>query len=103
MADTVEKSEAASTDQWSGWRGRLAASRKRRDEKIGTWQENVSKRIKSPDSAFSSGSAEVSVNQDWPKTTAKIAGHFSQTPEVRVSPRQGMEQFQPLVQTFTVW
>ena len=31
-------------DQWGVWRGRIGASRKRRDERLPEWQENVTAR-----------------------------------------------------------
>lgn len=77
-----------STD-WAPWRGRIDTSRKRRDDKIGDWQENVQKR-KGDSRAGSTistlgatSTSNVSVNKDWPLTKAKIALLYSQTPEVR--------------------
>lgn len=93
-----------STDPWAGWRGRMAASRKRRDERVATWQDNVNARKGgrglAGDAATTrlSSTARVSVNQDWPLTKAKIAQLYSQTPEVRLSPRY--PQFQKAVPIF---
>lgn len=51
---------------------------------MGVWQENVAKRIKSSDTTPRS---EVLVNKDWPVTKAKVTQLYSQTPEVRLTPR----------------
>ena len=71
---------------WSAWRTRLVAARRRRDDLVPEWQKNVdARRGKSAETATTTGA--VSVNQDWPLTKAKIAQLYSQTPEVRLSPR----------------
>lgn len=90
MADTSD-----STDQWEVWRGRVSAARARRDQRIGEWQGNVNARkgmlAHTGDATTQTVStlarATISVNQDWPLTKAKIAQLYSQTPEVRLSPR----------------
>lgn len=89
MADTRE----TSSDPWGVWRGRITASRARRDERVGEWQENVDARKGDLGRAGDGSSlrlaatGRVSVNQDWPLTKAKNAQLYSQTPEVRLSPR----------------
>jgi hypothetical protein len=71
---------------WAAWKTRLTAARRRRDDLVPEWQKNVTARRGKP-SETSNASAPVSVNQDWPLTKAKIAQLYSQTPEVRLSPR----------------
>jgi len=98
-------SEDRASDPWAGWRGRLAASRKRKDDRVTGWQQNVRKRIgdERTTSAESTGSLAPnppvpSINKDWPLTKAKIALLYSQTPEIRLSttdPNAG-----PIVQQF---
>ncbi len=82
--------EKDGSDLWAPWRRRLSASRKRREEKVGTWQENVAKRVKTADT---STKKEVSVNQDWSMTKAKGSQLYSQTPEVRLTTRPRFEMF----------
>jgi hypothetical protein len=78
-------------DPWSAWRGRIASSRKYRDEKIHDWQTNVQKRKGEPshrtaaDAVGSKTSSGVVVNKDWPLTKSKIALLYSQNPEIRLS------------------
>lgn len=85
--------DETTSDPWGPWRGRMSGSRKRRDERIGTWQDNVQARkggARGSDAAslrLSTTTACVSVNQDWPLTKAKITSLYSQTPEIRLSPR----------------
>lgn len=89
---------------WAAWQGRLHASRNRRDERVATWQSNVNARkgypAHQPDATSATlipQSSSVSVNQDWPLTKAKIAQLYSQTPEVRLSPRDpSLEQAVPI-------
>lgn len=90
---------------WAAWQGRIAASRKRRDQWVGEWQENV--RLRKGDRVAAStvstllpltARPTVSINQDWPLTKAKIAQLYSQTPEVRLTPTD--EQFRPAVPIF---
>jgi hypothetical protein len=78
---------------WDVWRGRIQASRDRRDLRLPEWQENVSRR--SPTVGQTNA---ASVNQDWPLTKAKIAQLYSQTPEVRLTPRDDV--FGPIVPKF---
>lgn len=92
------------SDPWGGWRGRMTAARKRRDDRIAMWQDNVNAR-KGSLGHMGDGSTprltvagRVSVNQDWPLTKAKIAQLYSQTPEVRLSPRY--PEFQQAVPIF---
>jgi hypothetical protein len=100
MADATE----TSSDPWGAWRGRITASRARRDQNIGDWQTNVRKRkgtsgnSTAADSTSVKSSNGVAVNQDWPLTKAKIAQLYSQTPEVRLSPRS--EEYQAAVPVF---
>src|ERR1041384_4181301 len=83
--------QAAGSDQWAPWRGRIDNARKRRDEKVGDWQENVQKRkgdsrqSSTISSLVSTSASTVSVNKDWPLTKAKIALLYSQTPEIRLA------------------
>lgn len=98
MADLAVDEQPEQGD-WGGWRARIAAARKLRDEKVPTWQENVAKRSNSPDSDALSETS-VSINPDWELTKAKIANLYSQTPEVRLQPRRGFEQFRPAIGSF---
>jgi hypothetical protein len=78
-------------DSVDPWLGRIASSRKHRDEKIHDWQTNVRKRAGEPshrtaaDSTSTKMTSGVTVNKDWPLTKAKTALLYSQTPEVRLS------------------
>jgi hypothetical protein len=101
MADATE----TSSDPWGAWRGRITASRARRDQHIGDWQTNVRKRkgtsgnsTAAESTTLRASTSGVAVNQDWPLTKAKIAQLYSQTPEVRLSPRS--EQYQAAVPVF---
>lgn len=92
------------TKDWhQQWRSRLAASKRRRDDRISLWQENVNARRGStsgvPETpARTSEDERIIVNQDWALTKAKIAQLYSQTPEVRLAPK--LEQFQKAVYWF---
>jgi hypothetical protein len=84
--------EERSSDPWAAWRGRVAASRKRRDDRVAEWQQNVDARKGDArpvetTSTLQKNTVGLSVNQDWPLTKAKIAQLYSQTPEVRLMPR----------------
>src|ERR1043165_2292398 len=84
--------EHETADPWAPWRSRIEAARKRRDDKIGDWQENGRRRKgdemqTAPISTLDTATRLVSVNKDAPLTKAKIAQLYSQTPEVRLSPR----------------
>lgn len=91
---------------WASWRTRLEASRKRRDERIASWQSNVQRRTGTDDTTTDSydrihvsrENPGVSVNQDWSLTKAKIAQLYSQTPQVRLTPRRA--QLAPAVPNF---
>ena len=91
-------------DPWKVWRGRIEASRTRRDDRVPDWQANVERRIGYARSDSTTvdhltvTDAAVSVNQDWPLTKAKIAQLYSQTPEVRLSPR--LPELQQVVPIF---
>ena len=91
-------------DPWTTWRNRIAAAQKRRDDRIATWQENVDAR-KGSERAWDGSSSlrtwsatTITVNPDWALTKAKIAQLYSQTPEVRLTPRS--PQFQQAVPIF---
>ncbi len=92
------------TDPWGVWRGRIGASRNRRDQRIGDWQENVNARkgslgrLTDGASPRMMAATAVSVNQDWPLTKAKIAQLYSQTPEVRLTAR--FPEFQQAIPIF---
>jgi len=90
---------------WAAWQHRIAAAKKRRDDRVSEWQENVdlrkgsiSKTRDAADRIAIRESRGISVNQDWPLTKAKIAQLYSQTPEVRLTPRD--ERFAEAVQVF---
>lgn len=90
-------------DDWTTWKARLSSSRKRREERVATWQENVQARkgagrTSDATSLRLTTTSGVSVNQDWPLTKAKIAQLYSVTPEVRLSPR--LPEFQQAVPIF---
>ena len=91
-------------DQWGVWRGRIGASRKRRDERLPEWQENVTARkgvlapLADTTSTINARTNAIGVNQDWPLTKAKVAQLYSQTPEVRLMPRD--DAFRPAVPIF---
>ena len=94
------------TEWHKQWRSRLAASKRRRDDRIALWQENVNARRGSvsgvPETygrAPQAGDERIVVNQDWALTKAKIAQLYSQTPEVRLSPK--LEPFQKAVYWFS--
>jgi hypothetical protein len=71
---------------WKPWLARIAASRKRKDDLVSLWQKNVDKR-RGKSSETNASTTTVSINIDWSVTKAKIAGLYSQTPEIRLSPR----------------
>src|SRR4051812_16989381 len=82
--------DLSSADTWTQWRARMTASRRRRDDLVSEWQDNVARRRGSPDETTlwsPDTSNRITVNQDWPLTKAKIAQLYSQTPEVRLTPR----------------
>jgi hypothetical protein len=86
---------------WTPWQTRIAASRKRRDDRIATWQENVARRLGATSATTATdarASSATAVNQDWPLTKAKIAQLYSQTPQVRLSPKS--KAFAPAVPVF---
>ncbi len=92
-------------EMWTPWATRIAASRKRREERIGEWQANVERRaprsMGGASDTYKSITVRwdgVSVNQDWPLTKAKIAQLYSQTPEVRLTPLD--DRFRPAVPVF---
>jgi hypothetical protein len=108
MADSNEYGKdiaAAHGDAWAPWRTRINASRRRRDERVQEWQQNVDLRKGSfrhtretIDRLDARTSRSVSTNQDWPLTKAKLAQLYSQTPEVRLSPRD--ERFRLAIAPF---
>jgi hypothetical protein len=80
--DTPPVTADETVEPWAPWKRRLDAARKRRDDKVALWQENVEKR--NPTGTSTKG---TTVNKDAPLTKAKIAQLYSQTPEVRLTPR----------------
>jgi hypothetical protein len=56
MADATE----TSSDPWGAWRGRITASRARRDQHIGDWQTNVRKRKGTSGNGTAADSTSVS-------------------------------------------
>lgn len=83
MAETTEEQyPLATSDEWKRWRGAIAASRRRRDDKSGLWQENVRRRA-GTSAATDDEVAKVSVNKDWPLTKSKMAMLYSTTPQIR--------------------
>ena len=78
--------DSPTTDQWQAWRNRIGAARRRRDDVVGLWQENVRRR-RGADTEVSEPNAvaRVPVNKDWPLTKAKLALLYSATPQVRLS------------------
>lgn len=92
--DDLEPSRA--TTPYGAWRRRISASRKRREDLIAEWQNNVTRRRgqhRRTTDAYdrinvSRAWDEVSINQDWPLTKAKIAQLYSQTPQIRLTPRR---------------
>jgi len=100
VTDSENESAAfAQDDAWKAWRQRISASRRRRDDLATDWQENVERRRGAPDETSQFTSSErVIVNQDWSLTKAKIAQLYSQTPEVRLSPRA--KKYQAAVPVF---
>lgn len=107
MAEATYEQPATETDPaetWQPWLNRLAASRRRRDDRIGEWQDNVdrravkSRRTSSAESSSLVTSTNVSVPKDWSLTKAKIAQLYSQTPEVRLEAR--WPEFEGATQAF---
>ncbi|HYE17083.1 MAG TPA: hypothetical protein VEA69_01445 [Tepidisphaeraceae bacterium] len=107
MAESVtdDRTPHGSDRQWAPWQARISASRKRRDERVQEWQENVDLRkgaVGRTADAYNRitvrPEGRISVNQDWPLTKAKIAQLYSQTPEIRLTPRD--DQFRPAVPIF---
>lgn len=93
MARDAAQDDGAET--WGAWRSRLTAARRRREDLLPDWQRNVDARRGRAAETQTSTTA-VAVNQDWPLTKAKIAQLYSQTPEVRLSPRYpGLDQAVP--------
>ena len=87
MADEQPFYNTTIDEPWKGWLSRLAASRTRRDDRSGVWQQNVRKRgggIES-ETPESNNADRVSVNRDWPLTKAKCALLYSSTPMPRLS------------------
>jgi hypothetical protein len=78
--------QQAGSDAWGPWRARIAASQRRRKDLVSLWQENVDAR-RGRMAETAGRDTDTSVNQDWPLTKAKIAQLYSQTPEVRLTPR----------------
>lgn len=74
------------TGDWTAWRSRLAAARRRREDLVSLWQENVDAR-RGKTTETGRAQTGITVNQDWPLTKAKIAQLYSQTPDVRLHPR----------------
>jgi hypothetical protein len=70
---------------WTPWQNRLAAARRRREDLVSLWQGNVDARRGKP--TETSTGTDTAVNQDWPLTKAKIAQLYSQTPQVRLTPK----------------
>jgi hypothetical protein len=75
--------DETATDPWAAWRGRIEASRRRREDNVSDWQENVRKRTGGREET--GGSTKSTVNKDWPLTKAKIARLYSQDPEIRLA------------------
>lgn len=97
---------APERDVWAPWRGRITASRRRRDDLVAEWQQNVDARKGTLGRTgdhydridVRSDGGRVSINVDAPLTKAKIAQLYSQTPEVRLRPRD--EAFAAAVPVF---
>lgn len=105
MDETQTPTPETASDIWAPWRARVAASRRRRDDRVQEWQQNVELRkgsIGRTADAYNRiavrSEGRISINQDWPLTKAKIAQLYSQTPEVRLTPRH--DQFAPAVPVF---
>jgi hypothetical protein len=96
MATPETSTTAILDDPWGPWRRRVEASRRMREDRTSLWQQNVEKR--KAGKGDESTEQHVSINQDWPLTKAKIAQIYSQTPEVRLTPRQPV--FGPAVPVF---
>jgi len=77
-------------ETWKQWRARITSARRRRDDLVPTWQDNVDRRRNAVNELAvgpRTAGKPIRVNQDWPLTKAKIAQLYSQTPEVRLTPR----------------
>ena len=88
---------------WAAWQGRIAAARKRRDDRVAEWQQNVARRRgdrgrATDPTTVQTTAKRILVNQDAPLTKAKIAQLYSQTPQVRLEPRD--EALRPAVLAF---
>lgn len=75
----------------SYFRGRVKASERALQEKLGTWRRNIEARIGKFPSLYSDGVAimdedvQVEINPDWWLTKTKTANLFSLVPEVRLT------------------
>ena len=90
VTDEQPTSQAQPLDAWKEWRARITSARRRRDDLVPAWQDNVDRRRNATnETAIGTRTANkpIRVNQDWPLTKAKIAQLYSQTPEVRLTPR----------------
>ena len=107
MADpTTDTTPITATETWKPWLARITAARRLRDDRVSQWQENVDRRVGAGGrtiehaSFLSVRSREgILVNQDWPLTKAKIAQLYSQTPEIRLTPK--FPEFQQAVPAFS--
>src|SRR5688572_8610782 len=102
---TTEETPVQAEVDWAPWQGRISAARKRRDDLVADWQNNVDRRrvrssVRSGETVSSIGrdATRVTVPKDWSFTKAKIANLYSQTPEVRLTPRN--DAFAPAVEPF---
>jgi hypothetical protein len=87
--------EQATTKAWEPWLNRIKAARSRRDDLVSDWQTNVDRRRVR---TGTESSGKTTVPKDWSFTKAKIAQLYSQTPEVRLTPR--FPEFEPAVSPF---
>ena len=79
MNDTINDPTTDPHAYWRNWRDN---SRRMRDDRVSLWTKNADKRKAG---IGDTNSEQVHVNKDWPKTKAKEANLYSQTPEVRCS------------------
>jgi hypothetical protein len=84
MEEASAPATAMPPEAWKNWLGRLAAGRRRRDDAMGLWQENVRRRA-SRSGETDSTVVKVNVNKDWPLTKAKMALLYSTTPQIRLT------------------
>jgi len=106
QVDSTPDTDTPDQNPWDVWRGRIKAAQRRRDDKLPERQFNVDARkgttkrtsTSTNNDRLSLRQHSVSVNQDWPITKAKIAQLYSQTPEIRLTPRDDM--FAPAVIPF---